>query len=474
MVLPLRLPYPASVISWRDELRAQTRFALPLIAVNLGNMGMGVVDILVVGRYATADVAAVSVGHGFTFLLLSFGLGVILAMDPMVSQAVGAGDRPGVARALQRGCLLSVVLTFPLALAMGLAGPLLTWMEQPPEIIPLAAGYAAAIGWSVFPFLLFQALRQTLQAYEQVRALLLTMVLANFANFFLDVIFVFGWERAGISPMGAVGAGWATSFLRWIMVACLMVVAWPSLKGLLWPFDPRSKRLAPLWRWMVLGFPVALQVTLEIGAFHLVTILMGWISIVAMAANQVLMVIISTTFMVPLGISMAAAVRVGHNVGRGDREGARQAAGVAVICGAGFMAAMGLILFFFSESLARAFTFDPAVVALAVAIIPIGGVFQVFDGIQVVAGGALRGLGDLRFPAVVNLLVYWVIGLPLGLYLAFGSRDLLNENPWPNGLWWGMAGGLVVAAVVLTWRLSVRLSGDLSRLVLDQEEIQDF
>jgi MATE family multidrug resistance protein len=444
------------------ELREVVELALPVAAVQVGMMFMGVVDTIMVGHFAARDLAAVALGNLYFFTVIVFPMGLLLSLDPVVSQAVGAGDRNAVARALQRGGLLALALSIPASLALLPGAGLLTFLRQPLEVVPVAAGYALASIPGVFPFLAFIVLRQTLQAMGRVAPIVVTIVLANLANLFFNWVLIYG--NLGFPSMGAVGSGWASSLSRWLMLVGLLGFSWPLLKGYIRPLRPEAFQLRPLGRMIRLGAPIGIQFLLEFGAFGAIGILMGWLGTVAMAGHQVALNLASLTFMVPLGISQATAIRVGQGVGRGDPGGARRAAGAGLLLGVSFMILAAALFLTFPEFLARIYSNEAEVVALAAVLIPLAGVFQIFDGLQVVSSGALRGVGDTRSPMVVNLLGFWCLGMPLSFWLGF------RTEAGPVGLWWGLVLGLAAVAVILIFRIRARMGPDLRRIVIDEEE----
>jgi MATE family multidrug resistance protein len=366
-----------------------------------------------------------------------------------------------VARALQRGGILALLLAIPAALALLPGRPLLTLFRQPVEVVPVAAGYALATVPGVFPFLAFVVLRQTLQAMGRVAPIVITILVANLLNLLFNWVLIFG--HLGFPSMGAVGSGWASSLSRWFMLVALLVFSWPLLRPYLRPLLPEAPQLAPLGRMLRLGAPIGIQFFLEFGAFGAIGLLMGLLGTLAMAGHQVALTLSSFTFMVPLGVSQATAVLVGQGVGRDDPPGARSAAGAGILLGALFMASTAVLFLAFPGLFADAFSNDRQVVAVAVLLIPLAGVFQVFDGLQVVASGVLRGVGDTRSPMVVNLLGFWLLGMPVSLWLGF--RTELG----PVGLWWGLVVGLAATAIFLLLRVKVRLGRELRRIVIDEE-----
>lgn len=440
----------------RTEVQDVARLAAPIVAVQVGLMLMGVVDAAIVGRYSAEALAAVALGNVFFNSIVTIGHGTLMALDPLVSQAVGAKDQPAIERTLQRGLVLVAVLSLPLSLLLIPGEALMGPLRQPAEVVPLAARYARACIPGVLPYLLFITLRQTVQAFSLVRPVVVAVVVANIANVVLDWALVFG--RLGFPAMGPVGSGWATTICRWLMAAMLFWGARHALVPFLRRWSREDLAPRPLWRMVRLGFPIGVQLWIEFMAFSVALLLVGLIGTVPLAGHQIALMLAALTYMVPLGVSAAAAVLVGHAVGRGDPEGARREAGAALVCGVGFMAATAIVLSTIPGPLARLFTADPAILAAAAALIPIAGVFQVFDGIQGVSGGILRGAGDTRVPMWSNLAGYALIGLPLGAWLAF-ERGFAAP-----GIWWGLVAGLAAVAALLGWRVHVVVGGELRRV----------
>ncbi|HET9299448.1 MAG TPA: MATE family efflux transporter [Candidatus Polarisedimenticolaceae bacterium] len=443
----------------RDEIRPMLRLSVPVVTVQLGLMAMGVVDTMMVGRVSPVALAAVALGNLYFFNALIFPFGVLTALDPLFSQAVGAGDRTAVARDLRRGMALAAVLTLPFSLLQWPAGAVLAFLGQAPEVVPVAAAYVRASIPGVFPFLAFLVLRQALQALSRIGPVVAAIVGANVLNVVLNLVLIYG---AGPVPaLGAVGSAWASTVSRWAMVAGLLLAGGGELRRLVFAGVRGAVTVPLLVRTLRLGSPIGAQYLLEIGAFAIVGLLMGHLGVVEVAAHQVTLNLASLTFMVPLGVATAAAVRVGHAVGAGDPSAARRAAAAALVLGAGFMALCGAAFLVFPGALVRWYSADAAVVALAMLLVPIAGVFQVFDGLQVVAAGILRGLGHMRTAMVVNVVGFWTFGVPVSLFLAF------RAGLGPVGLWWGLVAGLCGVAVVLLWRVRAGLRGTLRRLTVD-------
>lgn len=435
------------------------RLAVPVVVIQVGMMAMGVVDTIMVGHISARALAAVALGNLYFFGLAVFAMGTLMVLDPVVAQAFGAGDRAAVGRAVQRGVLLAALLTIPVALLLTLAAPVFNLARQPAEVVPLAASYAVVTAPGVFPFLLFVVFRQSLQSMGRTAPIVAAIVGANLVNAALNWVLIYGY--LGFPALGVVGSAWATSISRALLAAGLWVGARRELGPLLWPLRPGIWQWEPLSRMLRLGMPIGAQHVLEFGAFALVALMMGWIGMREMAGHQIAINLAALTFMVPLGVGDAGSVLVGQAVGRGDPEGTRGAARAALACGVTFMSLTAAIFLAFPEPLARLYSRDLDVVRVAATLIPIAGVFQVFDGLQVVAAGILRGLGDTRVPMLVNLLGYWLIGIPVSVYLGFGT------GLGPVGLWWGLVLGLALVGASLLLRVRARLARRQSRVVID-------
>lgn len=440
----------------RSEIRDVAKLSAPIVIVQVGLMMMGVVDAAIVGRYSATALAAVALGNVYFNSIVTIGHGTLMALDPLVSQAVGAKDQPAIERALQRGLVLVLVLSLPLSLLLLPGEVLLGPLRQPAEVVPLAAQYVRACILGVLPYLLFIALRQTVQAFSLVRPVVVAVIVANLANVVLDWALVFG--RLGFPAMGPVGSGWATTICRWLMAVILFWGCRHALVPFLRHWSREDLAFGPLWRMVRIGFPIGLQLWIEFTAFSIALLLVGMLGTVPLAGHQIALMLAALTYMVPLGVAAAAAVLVGHAVGRGDPEGARREAGAALACGVGFMAVTALVLTAFPGPLARVFTADPAILAAAAALIPIAGVFQVFDGLQGVSGGILRGAGDTQVPMWSNLAGYALVGLPLGAWLAF------DRGLGAPGIWWGLVAGLAAVGALLGWRVHVVVGGELRRV----------
>jgi MATE family multidrug resistance protein len=442
------------------ELREMAQLAGPIVLVNVGMQAMGVVDSMMLGRVSAAALAAGALGNFYFYVTAIIGIGVLMALDPVIAQGVGAKDDVAIARGVQRGVLLTVLVAVAVSVTFLAAGPVLRALRQPADVTPLAVSYVL---WSIpgmLPFFAFNMMRQVLQAFTTLRPIVIAVLLANVANATLNWVLIYG--NLGFEPLGVTGSAIATSISRWFMAFAVVAAAWPLLRPTLVPWHPESWQLGPLGRMLALGLPVGLQFFAEANAFGLVTVMTGWMGTTTLAGHEIALNLASMTFMVPMGVAGAAAVMVGHAVGAGDIAESRRDAVAALAVGVGFMAVMAVVFWFVPAVLANAYTIDPATRLMAATLIPIAAVFQIFDGTQVICTSILRGAGDTRVAMVLHILSFWAVGIPLGALIAF------KFDGGAPGLWWGLTAGLAAAAVLQLLRVRWKLSGEIERVRIDR------
>jgi MATE family multidrug resistance protein len=431
----------------RAELRAMARLALPLIMAEVGWMSMGVVDTMMVGRVSADAIGAVSLGTMIFYTIGIFASGLLLGLDTLVSQAFGAGNLDDCRHSLINGIWLSLFLIAPVMLIIEACNPLLAAMGIDSGVLRDTRPYLRALNWSAPSLLLYFGFRRYLQSINLVRPVMITLITSNLVNVVGNWIFVFG--NLGAPKLGAEGSGWATCLSRVFMMSVLAVVIWrrdPALFHASWKPDIRRIR-----RLLVLGFPAAGQIGLETAVFATVTVLIGRLGATALAGHQIALTTVSMTFMMPLGISSAAAVRVGQAIGRNDPAAAARSGWTALALGGTVMSLAAIALLFAPHFIARLFTPDAGIIAAGVLLLRVAAFFQLFDGFQVVATGALRGAGDTRTPMLCHFAGYWVIGLPVGALLCF------HFGFGAPGLWIGLSTGLILIGIVLVafWRRTV-------------------
>lgn len=423
--------------------------AAPVVVAELGWITMGMVDTLMVGRLGAEAIGAVGVGTALFNAVAVFSMGMLLGLDTLVSQAFGARRLDECHRWLVHGMALSVALAIPVTALLFFIGRFLEHWGMDPEVLRLTRPYLDTVAWSVLPLLLYFCFRRYLQGMGLVRPVMIALVLANLANVFINWMLIFG--RLGAPALGVAGAAWATFLCRILMCVYLLAVIVRRERDIRPGLFETSFRLemTSLRRLITLGLPAALQLTLEVGVFAAASALAARFAPVALAAHQIALNIAGLTFMVPLGIASAGAVRVGHAIGARDGPAAARAGWTALLFGALFMSTAALIFLTVPRTLIGAFTTDPAVIRIGVTLLAVAASFQLFDGLQGVGTGILRGLGDTRTPMYWNLFAHWVLGLPLACVLAFHTRLGVI------GLWWGLSLGLIICGVALAlvwWR----------------------
>lgn len=444
---------------WVRDLNDMAQFAAPIVLINVGLQLMGVVDALMVGRLGGEAIAAVALGNFYFFNISVFGIGLLLALDPVVAQAVGAGAHADTARAIQRGFVIAAGISVAVFAVLWPAEPILRLLHQPESIVPETGVYVRHRALGVLPFFVFNAARQSLQALGTTRPLVIAAVFGNAVNAIANWILIYG--NAGSPALGVPGSGYATALSMWAMCAMLAVLSWPKFQPHFTPLRREAIAWRPMFRTIRIGMPIGTQFFFESFAFGLTTLFMGWMGTQSLAGHEIALNMASLAFMVPLGISGAAAAVVGRAIGRGDMPAARRDAVAAIICGTGFMCITALIFVSAPVWIATRYTNEAATVAIAVSLIPIAGMFQVFDGLQAVTSGVLRGTGDTRIPAILHMVAFWGVGIPLGWYLGFHTP--LRER----GLWLGLVAGLAAAGLLQSWRVWVRLQRDIHRLTVE-------
>lgn len=431
----------ATTSPWRIELRALLGLAIPVVIDHVGTMSMGMVDTIVVGRLGARELAGVGTGSAVYFAFITLCFGILTAVSATVAHAAGARNDEEVSSTLAQGGWIAIGLAAATLLYLSQSEVILGMFDQPVEVMPLTSSYLGALSWGVPGTLLNALLRAYSVGLGQARIPMLVSIGGALVNLALTTLFVLG--GAGIESMGVAGAGYATAISYWLMFTAqlLFVLRASHFARYRALFSPRPDGPG-IVRLLRLGVPIGVGSSLETAVFALTTIVMGKIGTTSIAAHQVAINVAATTFMVPMGVSIATATRVGHAAGAGDMTAAARSGWTGIATGVGFMSLTALGFLLFRHEIVRLYTRDAAVASLAASLLLIGGAFQLGDGLQVTAQGALRGLKDTTRPMLVNLLAYWLVALPAGLLLAF---ELGLQGP---GLWWGLTLGLTVAGLL--------------------------
>jgi MATE family multidrug resistance protein len=432
----------------RRELLAMLRLAGPVVLAEIGWMSMGVVDTIMVGPLGPAAIGASGLSNSLFFAVAVFGMGVMLGLDALVARSFGAGRIDECVRWLQHGVVLALVVAPTVMLVFYAAWLTSGHWGLHPAVRVLAQPYMAILALGALPLLLYAAFRRYLQGIHVVRPVMFALTTANLVNAFGNWVLI--WGHLGFPALGVTGSAWATVLARVYMATFLALAIWmvhrddtrgfSNAAASRFIFEP-----ARLRQLLVIGFPAASQVTLEVGVFAAASALAGMLDPVSLGSHQIALNIAATAFMVPLGLASAAAVRVGHAVGANDPPRAVHAGWIALAVGAAAMTAVGVMFLLIPEPLLRLFTSDPQVLAIGSRLLSIAALFQLFDGTQAVATGVLRGVSDTRTPMIVNVVGHWALGLPAGWALCF-------RYGWGvAGLWVGLSIGLIFVAIVLTF-----------------------
>ena len=443
----------------RQELRSLVKLALPLGFAQAGQALLGLVDVAVLGRAGAVQLAGAGLGNSVVFAISILGIGTLLGVDPLISQALGAGDPLRARRLYWQALRVALVASLVLAPAPVLVASQLERLGIPPDV---ARACRQFVWWrlpGILALLVFYAQRSYVQSVGAARALLWVTAGANVMNLLGDLLLVFGGARLpawsgplrGIPPMGAGGSALATTLVQICEVAFL---AWVVRQVPIPSHPPDLHRRLPedTRRILRVGIPVGLQGGAEVGVFALAGFLAGRLGAESLAAHQVVLTVTGLTFTFALGIGSAAGVRVGLAVGAGDTPGARRAGLLGFATGGAFMGFAGLIFVLLRREIVALVTDAPDIGALAVPLFVLAGAFQISDGLQGVGAGVLRGAGDSRFTFTANMVGHYAVGLPLALLLGFGMHQGIL------GLWWGLQAGLTAVAAGLVWRF-LKISG---------------
>src|SRR5579863_3683328 len=437
-----------------EEVRPMLGLAAPLVMAELGWMTMAIVDTMMVGRLPNSAeaIAAVSLASMIYIAVAIFGTGLMLGLDTLVSHSYGAGDVEDCHRSLVNGVYLCLGMTPLLMGLVRICEPVLRSVRIAPSLLNESFPYLHALNWGTLPLLLYFVFRRYLQGMNLAKPVMFALISANFVNLAGNWALIYG--HLGFRAMGTVGSGWSTCVARVYMTAVLLAYAVY--------YDHRNKtglrnaarlpNFPRVWRLVYLGFPAATQFGMEVGVFAVATMLIGRLGAAALASHQVALNTVSLTYMVPLGISAAAAVRVGQALGREDPHAASRAGWTAMLLGTTFMGCMAVAFLVVPRQIVRVYTPDAALIPVASKLLFVAAFFQLFDGMQTVATGALRGAGDTRTPMLCHLCFYWLVGLPLGALLCF-------DWGWgAPGMWAGLSVALILigSALLYFWRRKER------------------
>jgi len=433
----------------KEEFKLLMNIGLPVIIGNLLQTSMSVVDTVMSGNLSPRDLAAVAVGGSLFMPVFILGAGILMAVSPIVAQHFGSRNFSLIGKTTRQSMWLAVIISVPAILVLRNMGPVLEFLEVEPDIIPLTLGYMDGITWGIFSLYLYLAMRYFNEGISVTKPAMYISLIGLFFNIFWNYTLMYG--KFGFPQMGAVGTGYASAIVMNVMFLSLFIYTYFNKSFRRFEIFqnlklPEKKYIFELIR---IGVPIGISMCMEVTMFAVVALIMGSLGTYAVAGHQIAINIASITFMIAFGLSAAITVRVGQTMGRSGPLEARFSGKVGVVIAALFMTLTALLMSLFPGFLTGLYTDDTELQNLAIQLIYMAAIFQISDGLQVSGLGALRGLKDTRIPMYVNLIAYWIIGLPLGyiLGITFG---------WgPEGLWIGLIAGLTVAGILHNWRFNV-------------------
>ena len=433
---------------YKNEIKKTILLSLPIVVGQLGQMLMSIVDNIMVGKVGTQALAAASIANAIFMLIMVVGFGVTMAVTPLTAIAYGAGKNEECGIVLRQGILLNLFFGILLCGITIVFSECIQYLNQPDEIVGPASLYMKVLGLSMLPLMLFQSYRQFAEGVSFLKPAMIIMISANIINILANWIFIYG--NLGVTPLGLTGAGIATISSRTFMAVTLMVVIRKSSK--MKRFDPtlnyRKIDFSMMRRLLAIGIPAGFQYFFEVSAFTASSVMIGWMGTVALAAHQIALNLASISFMVAMGISSAATIRVSNAVGRKDIQGTRTAGFSAVILCAVFMASAGLIFILFRFFLPTLYIADKEVIEISAALLVIVAFFQISDGTQAVGLGILRGMTDMKVPTLITLAAYWLMGLPCGYFMAF------KLSMGIYGVWYGLLISLTASGLFMMIRFN--------------------
>lgn len=433
----------------KEHFKVTFALAFPVMISQLGQVSVGVADSMMVGRLGALPLAASSLANSIFFVILMFGMGISMGITPLVSIAEGKGKAKRISNLFGHSLWLNIISAVALTgVVLGLSKGL-HFLGQPEEVVVLTIPYLLVISASLFPFMIFQTFKQFAEGLFQTKQAMYITIFCNIVNVFLNWVLI--WGMFGAPELGLMGAGWATLISRILMPIMMGYYILRSKRYSIYSLSLRLKKVSiPIVsRILNIGIPTGFQYIFEVSAFSAAAIMMGWIGVYALAGHQIALNLASISYMMAAGLSTAGMIRVSNLIGRGNMKGMREAGMVVFGMVLIFMFSTAMIFVIFRMFLPTLYIDDPEVVSMAASLLIIAALFQLSDGAQVAGLGVLRGMEDVKVPTLVTLVAYWVLGLPLGYFLAFelGMAE--------KGIWYGLLIGLSITAILLFYRFHV-------------------
>ncbi|MXV38560.1 MATE family efflux transporter [Flavobacteriaceae bacterium Ap0902] len=445
-------------MNYKEHFRKNIQLAWPVMLTQAGQVLVNVADNVMVGalggehdnisnpELGKLALGAVSIGNSLFFVIMITGIGFSFAMSPLVAQADARNNLERGSKLLSQGLILNLILGFVLLGILFLAVPFMYDMRQPEAVVDLAIPYLKVVGYSMIPLMIFQSFRQFSEGLSLTRIVAIATIVANLLNVFFNYGFIFG--NMGFPRLEVEGAAYGTLISRLLMVLTLVVAMWihPKSKSYLRLINLRSIHPYIYKKLILLGTPTAFQMFFEVGAFASAAFICGMAGEDDLAAHQIVMNLASTTFMIVTGLAVAATVRVGNQLGLKDYKNLNTAGWSAIGMSAAFMLMCGVAFILFRNILPELYLENQEVLNIAASLMIVAAFFQLSDGIQVTALGALRGMQDVQVPTLITFVAYFAIALPLGYYLT------VPRGMGALGMWIGLGLGLTVSAILLLIR----------------------
>ena len=432
---------------YKEHIKETFKLALPVSIGFLGHIMLGVIDSIMIGKLGASYLAASALVNSLLFLILVLGIGMTVAITPLVAIAKGSNNHDECGIILRQGLIVNLVFSLLLVAASFFTAEIIIYLDQPADVVLLAESYMKILSFSIIPFIVFQSFRQFIEGLGDTKPAMYINIAANFVNAFGNWLLIYGnW---GFPKLELDGAGYASFATRIFIAVVLMiyVIKIPKYKEYDASFRFRNINYRMIKKIVNLGIPTGLQMFFEVGAFSVAAIMIGWMGSEYLAAHQIAINLASITFMIILGISSAATIRVGNFWGQKNLTELKKASNTALMMSIFMMAAFGLTFIITRSWLPTLYISDSEVISLAASLLIFAAIFQIFDGTQATGLGVLRGMTDVKIPMLMSFVAYWVIGIPFGYYLGFVNK--LNAN----GVWISLTLALLLAALFFTYRI---------------------
>jgi MATE family multidrug resistance protein len=437
---------------YKLHIKMLLKLAVPVSIGQLGHIMLGVVDSFMVGKLGAEPLAASALANSLFFLIMVFGIGMSHAITALVAIAFGENKKEECGVIVRQGLLVNLIFGFILTFLTYLAAEFIYFLDQEPVVAKLTESYLAILSISIIPFMLFQTYRQFVEGLSDTKTPMFIAIIANIVNIFGNWVLIFG--NLGLPALGLDGAGFATLITRSFMGLSMMFFVIKAAKYK--EFDPtlrfKSINYDKIKQLIKIGFPSGITYSLEVGAFSFAAIMIGWLGSSALAAHQIAINLASISYMVVLGISSAATIKVGNANGSKNIIDVKHAGYSAILLGLVFMSFTGIVLISFNEFLPSLYINDAEVIGMASSLLIVAALFQLSDGVQAVGLGVLKGLTDVKIPMFITLIAYWLIALPIGYVLGFTFEFNII------GIWLGLLIGLTVAAILFVVRFRHKLN----------------